>query len=451
MKIEGQVTIERGKAVLRSGEKRVILVPYPRDTELPQSHKESMGVALFAYLHGRKERLKGDLEDGFLFNARVENTPRRIKDVALNPESTDGFHSEIEKYFKRDASIVARNLNFIEIRSVSALYHRLKRDRVEPPAMARYLGITQTSLNRFVKAIETDSSNDVVKRGLISAPIQVPFAGGVNVARLLKERGVRVTRKAKTKPPAFPESEATPELPSAVDLRAHMTGIRYQGGRGTCVAHTAAAMLEYELVRAKQAKRSIDLAEQYLYWACKNVDGAPNEEGTLIRYAGQILQFGVPAQKLTAGACRERFWRYSSSIIPGNEAHAPLPAKARNAERYAVQGFKMVQHNSIGDLKSALAENHCVGLSVFTYHFWTDGFVWREGAISLPVGIESDGAHAICLVGYQDADNTHRDGHFIFKNSWSESWGAARKDPGYGSLPYRYVINEAIEAWFIEL
>jgi C1A family cysteine protease len=82
-----------------------------------------------------------------------------------------------------------------------------------------------------------------------------------------------------------------------------------------------------------------------------------------------------------------------------------------------------------------------------TYHFWEDDYTWREGVISLPLGIEANGAHAICLTGYTDSDAMHRDGYFTFKNHWGEEWGHNRADKGFGSLPYRYFLREAIEAY----
>ena len=59
------------------------------------------------------------------------------------------------------------------------------------------------------------------------------------------------------------------------------------------------------------------------------------------------------------------------------------------------------------------------------------------------------GQLAAVVTGYRDADGTHGDGYFIFKNSWDVVWGYGRPDPGFGSLPYRYVIKEAIEAFTV--
>lgn len=120
-------------------------------------------------------------------------------------------------------------------------------------------------------------------------------------------------------------------------------------------------------------------------------------------------------------------------------------------EQYRILNYARLNHKSIKALKKALAEGRCVGLSVYTYHFWTDDFAWREGTISLPLAIEPDGAHAICLVGYRDTEEDHGDGYFIFKNSWDKTWGYGRPDPGYGSLPYRYVLRDAIEAYTVDV
>ncbi len=449
MKIEGKVAIEKGQAILRSSGKRIVLNPYPQETELPQVQMESMGIALFAYLHDRTTRLRGDLDSGVLYNARIADTVKKIRDVPLVPEKKDPLQLEMQQYFKRDAADIARSLNFAGVKTVSAFYHRLKGSAEEPRAMAAYLGIPMDALLQFATAIEKESETDTRKRSLIAAPPRFPVARGVNMARLMSEQGVPATRRAAPRPSAFPESEATPDLPSKVDHSNHMTAVRGQGQRGTCVAHTAAAMLEHALIRAKKAKRNLDLSEQYIYWACKTIDGHPEDEGTFIKYAVEVLRDGIAAETVSAGMCRERFWPYKAAVIAANESHAPLPNKARNAPRFAVSNFKKVNASSISDLKSALAEGHCVGLSVFTYHFWNDPYVWREGVVSLPVGIESDGAHAVCLVGYEDDDDTHQDGGFIFKNSWTDAWGASRG--GYGTLPYRYVIDDAIEAWLVQL
>jgi C1A family cysteine protease len=163
----------------------------------------------------------------------------------------------------------------------------------------------------------------------------------------------------------------------------------------------------------------------------------------------------VAKEKLPGGVCTEKEWIYNRLPKPGNESQGPLPSAVRKLlkanKQYRALNYTRLKHNSIKALKSTLASGHCVGLSVFTYHFWTDDYAWREGGISLPIGIEPDGAHAVCLVGYRDNDASHSDGYFIFKNSWDIQWGYGRPDPGYGHLPYRYILKEAIEAYAVDV
>jgi C1A family cysteine protease len=135
--------------------------------------------------------------------------------------------------------------------------------------------------------------------------------------------------------------------------------------------------------------------------------------------------------------------------------HGPLPATVRklfkDGKQKRISKYAKINPKSIQALKKTLALGFCIGLSVKTYHFWEDDYAFREGIISLPLSLEPDGAHAICLVGYRDNDENHSDGYFIFKNSWDVTWGYGRADPGYGSLPYRYVLREAIEAYTVEV
>lgn len=128
-------------------------------------------------------------------------------------------------------------------------------------------------------------------------------------------------------------------------------------------------------------------------------------------------------------------------------------------------GFKthMLMPKCIDDLKRILAEGFPVAISIDTFvkyeivpdeegdpkkvktlDFWQDaGYLAGVGyrldmapKSNLPTGIEADGAHAICLCGYDDAI-----GAFRFKNSWGSDWA----DKGYAWISYDYIINHSIE------
>ena len=65
------------------------------------------------------------------------------------------------------------------------------------------------------------------------------------------------------------------------------------------------------------------------------------------------------------------------------------------------------------------------------------------------VGNEAaEGGHAVILVGYQDSTSSPGGGFFIVRNSWGTGWAyASPYGPGYGTIPYQYIANEASEAF----
>lgn len=451
----GTIRVDGRGAVIQTGKRRLRLVPYPEVAPIGLQQKQWAGFLLFGYLKDREATVRGDPSDGRLYNAHNwQPSWKGLKkkgaagDPKLAPEAHDRFSQEIAQFFGRETREIAVKLNDAGILTVSALYHRLKNYEPEVRAFAHYLDVPQSAIRKFLEARESDSRS----RALVASPPRIPVARGVNMKGVARATRAPVKTRAPEAPPTFPATARTPDLPAKVDLKRSVTAVKDQAFRGTCVAHAACAVLESALIRKRTGTKRLNLSEQYLYWACKRIDDAPREEGTLIEYAMQVLRRGVTTKRIQVGpgVCLEKAWRYVSVADPDNESQGPPPPRALEPPRYSIVKAHELKAGSIKSLKSELADGRCVGLSVYTYHFWTDGYVWREGVISLPFGIKPDGAHAICLVGYQDKDDTHGDGYFIFKNSWGPKWGAGRRDPGYGSLPYRYVLTEAIEAWSVE-
>jgi C1A family cysteine protease len=451
--LSGIIRALKTVAKLETTKGTFVLDPYPQDAPLPPKSRQEMGLYLFGYLDGRELKVSGIEADDTLFNARLRvSSKAAMQDVDIAPESTDPLAREIEQYFQKESREVAIKLNDVGIRSIAAFYHRLNNYDREVEVFSKYLRVPENRIRDFLEKLRSDSTT----RALVQASPRFPVTRGVDLRLLSKAKGRHVTKfrtPAPLNPPKFPDSAVTPNLPSTVSLAKFSTNIKNQGLRGTCVAHSALACLEAEFIRLRGLKRNLDLSEQYLYWACKQVDGAVDEEGTLLRYAADVLFRGVPAQSLPGGVCKEANWKYNRFPIQGNESQAPLPQRAGKAvgeKKYRTVSTRRLRHRSIASLKEALQKGQCVALSVLTYHFWEDDYTWRSGVISLPLGIEPNGAHAICLIGYNDDDATHRDGYFTFKNHWGEEWGHTRTDKGYGSLPYRYVLREAIEAYAFE-
>lgn len=221
-------------------------------------------------------------------------------------------------------------------------------------------------------------------------------------------------------------------LPTKIDWSSKMSPVKNQGNLGSCVGFATAAMKEWqeqtehekEVAAGKKYIREqdhYDLSESWIYWNCKKIDPWPNEEGTSIRCAMQVLaKIGVP--------CEEAY-PYSDRYKGEPEAWAKLIAKWGLIDSYW-------RCNGIDDLRLGLVSGPVViGIACFREIF----FVTETGNIPYPQNPdEMLGGHAICVVGFND--NTQK---IKFKNSWGNAWGKA----GYGFLSYRYINDFMWDAW----
>jgi hypothetical protein len=229
------------------------------------------------------------------------------------------------------------------------------------------------------------------------------------------------------------------DLPTSVNYLDQMPPVRNQGHRGTCVAHAGAAIREYLFGAPKSTQA--DLSEQFLYCACKSVDGIPEVEGTYISVAMERLQ--------AQGICSEQTWPYVSDDLLGNEGQCPPPdGAAAEALNYVTSGWKKIPARSVQDIKQALADGFPVAFGVPVYRYWQRDPVRRTGDIRL--SLTSDvrlGGHAMCMVGYEDDDTVPGGGYFLVRNSWGTGWGAdSAVAPGYCRIPYEYISREGRSA-----
>jgi C1A family cysteine protease len=221
-------------------------------------------------------------------------------------------------------------------------------------------------------------------------------------------------------------------LPKSISYRNQMPGVRDQGNLGSCVGFAVTAMKEWqetvenakEILAGKKDSRKgeeYNLSEAWVYWNAKKIDPWPNEEGTSIRYAMQVLQkIGVPCE----GA-----WPYSDVDYGKPKSWSKLIAKWAIIDSYW-------RVNDLNDLRIALTSGPVViGIPCFLEIFMADS----SGYIPYPLNPNVIyGGHAICVVGYDDNSQ-----QVIFKNSWGSDWG----NNGYGILPYRYINDFLWDAW----
>jgi hypothetical protein len=274
------------------------------------------------------------------------------------------------------------------------------------------------SKGAFVGQIEVLTAAPFIPEDLFPAPVDGPSAGPATVV-------------------------------NAVNLVSQMPPIRDQQQRGTCVAHAVLAAFEHS-IRSGPLGPTADMSEQFLYWNCKANDGIPNLEGTWIRVAAPLLR--------RDGVCRESTWSYVGNPIPGNEGQGPAPTLA-TAEAPGNRPASVLQlpSKSIAKLKAELLASRCVPFSIPVFDSWyLSPHTRQTGQITLPLpGENSNGGHAMCLVGFQTAtgaeDAWMGGGYFILRNSWGTgNWGVACPfGAGYGTIPFSYIAQFCSEAYSI--
>lgn len=226
-----------------------------------------------------------------------------------------------------------------------------------------------------------------------------------------------------------------------IDLTPGMPPVRNQGTRLTCSAHAVLAAFEHLRLNSGIDP---DMSEQLLYFECKLRDNYPGD-GTWVGVAVSCLQ--------QDGVCPESDWPYVKEPVLSNPGQGPPPVSATgSAPGYRVESFRMLAPTAVRDIKSEIQRRRCVAFSVPAFDSWVwNSEVIRTGDIVLPFpGEISSGAHAMCIVGYDDQGSPET-GRFLVRNSWDTVWGTESSlGPGYGTIPYSYIDKYCAEAYSLE-
>lgn len=247
-----------------------------------------------------------------------------------------------------------------------------------------------------------------------------------------------------TEPPgtlSAPPGGAPP--PTSVNLIGDcMSRIRHQQSRGTCVAFTTVAALEYYFCKFR-AQPGLNLSEQFQFW-------------NMVSHTHQrSLTAGFPLLQ-QSGVCRETTWPYNPTPRPSPDPdpQGPPPAGAvAEANAFSCQNVRQLSARSVADLQQALQRSRVVGIGIPVYNSWyNSGVVRRYGNITVPLPgeVALNVGHAVALVGYADDPQYAGGGYFIVRNSWGNVWATQSVfGPGYGTIPYRYISNFNWDAWCI--
>jgi len=129
----------------------------------------------------------------------------------------------------------------------------------------------------------------------------------------------------------------------------------------------------------------------------------------------------------------EAAWPYETSVWPPDEP----PGIDQLAKKFRL--FAYGRTRTIDDCRRLLAKERQIVAAFDIDETWQTS---STGLIEDPSLHEPNEAHTVRLVGYSDERE-----HFIFANSWGEAWG----DKGYGYLPYRYMTDRLLEAWYQDI
>lgn len=301
--------------------------------------------------------------------------------------------------------------------------------------------IRETAVASMVQRAERSARPDTVSFGA-TAPSEAVYGEVGTPAPEITEAEVRSLS-------SFARGPLADEDPVEA-IRCPPWPVRDQGSRGTCVAFATTAAYELHLCRTQSL--SIDLSEQFLYWAIKHhrLDSIPHDDGTRHASATTALdRFGI---------CAEAQWPYDPTFRTLVSHDPPPPGAAGAALAHQTSLPAATAHSATQGKAAALLaklRTHngvAIALPVFDApsgrtNNWTTRAAQTFGEVQNPLpGWSVSGGHAVCCIGFQPDIHEPLGGHFIIRNSWSTLWGHGLPDaayagpePGYGQVSASYV------------
>lgn len=275
-------------------------------------------------------------------------------------------------------------------------------------------------------------------------------------------------------------------------LKGHVTPTRWQGHRGTCVAHGILAGIETFVSR--HSGRLLDLSEQELYAVAKyDWDRESNDYGDGLSVADTLDRMKSTAYRTD----NESAWAYnysekrvehdSSSTYtqscmdysgPCSDTNHQRPIKCTQINGLTACAFKLppsvtnpgsdnqrltgyvslwdhfAPEDSLAAIRAMLNAGRPVVASIDVDKAMKSAGAAdhypKPGVVNYAASSEIVGGHGIAIVGYLSngwLDSNDRDpsgGYLVLKNSWG-----CKGDQGYYFVPYSWAVDNVQGAWAI--
>jgi C1A family cysteine protease len=222
--------------------------------------------------------------------------------------------------------------------------------------------------------------------------------------------------KAETRTRAVTEQQLLGAIgaPAAFDWRNvgganYVTGVKNQGGCGSCVSFCTCAVIESAVrIKLSNPTYAIDLSEGFLQFCGGGSCG------------GWGLTSGLDFAKST-GVTDEACMPYTAGGV------TDMNCAASRCADWANRLTKISDYTSYSTMearKNAIATKGPLLAGMAVYN---DFFSYTSGIYQKTAGSGLAGYHCICVVGYDDAQQC-----WILKNSWGTGWG----DSGFVRIKY---------------
>jgi len=214
---------------------------------------------------------------------------------------------------------------------------------------------------------------------------------------------------------------ANTPLPARVDWSAYATPVRNQGVYQTCTAFASIAAIEIqENIDNKTKNATLDYSELDLFYRSKG------KTETYWKTGGNIA-WCLESAKAFNGYCREKDSPYTQiPSVPTYTTKIPLCHKIKTSVNFT-GAANMKYYLQNGPIVAALTMYYDIGR-------------FRGTGVYTVTTAYSSGGHAVCIVGYDDAEKC-----WIIKNSWGTGWG----NNGYGKIGYGQAKIEQYQAYSV--